>query len=190
MVSYICILQTYSQFSLYVMSYTIFHQPALAGMAYKNNWQIKIKKFPSPWRGFYRQKGQQWSLIQACADNGFSDPATHKIALCGVKNHWAKSTRSTTHHTDVLPPVVTQVTTDVHQLGLQLLATYGCECFASWVHSSKQIPHVGQFPNPQWAWVSIGCVFISNSWVVIVECIGAHAIDWPVQWYNGTITLE
>ena len=25
----------YSQFSLYVMSYTIFHQPALAGMAYK-----------------------------------------------------------------------------------------------------------------------------------------------------------
>ena len=99
-----------------------------------NNWQIKIKKFPklvpSPRRGFYWQKCQQWSLIQAWADNGFGDPATRKIALWGVKNHWA---RSTAHHTDVLPPVVTQVTTDVYQLGSHLLQpclsfSWACSC--------------------------------------------------------------
>ena len=167
-----------------------------------NNWQINSKKFPklvpSPRRGFYWQKCQQWSLIQAWADNGFGDPATHKIALWGVKNHWA---RSTAHHTDVLPPVVTQVTTDVYQLGSHLLqpclsfswacscrlvsgrihtdvlpaamtqfttnvsklgsqplATYGCECFASWAHS----PYTTWDNSPigsEFEWLSDVCVY-------------------------------
>lgn len=197
-----------------------------------NNWQIKIKKFPkvvsSPRRGFYRQKCQQWSLIQAWADNGFGDSATRKIALRGVKNHWA---RSTAHHTDVLPPVVTQVTTDVYQLGSHLLqpclsfswacscrlvsgrihtdvlpaamtqfttnvsklgsqplATYGCECFASWAHSPVNIYHVGQFPDWQWIWVSIRCVCLLVTAELSLWSVSVHM---PLtDHYNGTITLE
>ena len=58
-------------------------------------------------------------------------------------------------------------------------------CFLS-TYSSKHIPR-GTIPRLA---VSLSeyqmCVFIGNSWVVIVECIGAHAIDWPLQWYNNS----